>query len=166
MIKPLLFSYLQKAGELHYTPSKALAFWFDQTHLVHVNSEKPLGLAAVFTDYHAGYEVTVIWKSRKKKKRYKCKCSASYYRSRSRYLWSHKRCQTHWKHGIFCLHKYNYPEPCQMVGGVTLLSTGSSDREHLWFAHSNVTDRTHPITDTQILRYSDRYSSNHPPNII
>lgn len=66
MIKPFLFSYLQKAGELHYTPSEALAFRFDQTHLVHVYGKKPLGLAAVFTDHHAGYEVTVIWKSKKR----------------------------------------------------------------------------------------------------
>lgn len=50
-----LFSYLQEAGKLDYTPSKAFGFWFDQTHLVHVYSEEPLGLTAIFADHHTGY---------------------------------------------------------------------------------------------------------------
>lgn len=56
----LLFPYLQKAGKLDNPPAKAFGFWFNQTHLVYVYSEEPLGLAALFTHHHAGYEVTVI----------------------------------------------------------------------------------------------------------
>lgn len=50
-----LFSYLQEAGKLDYTPSEAFGFWFDQTHLVDIHSEEPLGLAAIFTDHHTSY---------------------------------------------------------------------------------------------------------------
>lgn len=57
-----VFSYLQEAGKFDDTPSKTLAFWFHQTHLVHIYSEESLGLSPIFTDHHTGYQVTVIWK--------------------------------------------------------------------------------------------------------
>ena len=49
-----LLSYLQESSELDHTPSEAFGFWLDQTHLVHIYSEEPLGLAAIFTDHHTG----------------------------------------------------------------------------------------------------------------
>lgn len=53
-------SHLQEAGELDHPPAEPLGLRLDQAHLVHVHGEEPLGLAAVFTDHHAGYEVTVV----------------------------------------------------------------------------------------------------------
>ncbi len=55
-----LFSYLQEAGKLDYTPTQPFGFWLDQTHLVHIYGEESLGLATIFTDHHTCYEVTVI----------------------------------------------------------------------------------------------------------
>lgn len=52
--------YLQKTCELDDPPAQALGLGFHQTHLIDVHSQEPLRLNTIFTNHHAGDEVTVI----------------------------------------------------------------------------------------------------------